>query len=89
MRPSPDVVWRDLEGEAVLLDLVSGIYFGLNEVGTRIWQMLDEGCDVSRVIDVIASEYDADRSEVEKDLRALLGELHKRGLVIDGAPDPA
>ena len=44
---SPDVVFRDLEGEAVILDLASGTYFGLNEVGTRVWRMVDEGRDAA------------------------------------------
>ena len=35
--PAPDVVVRDLDGEAVVLDLATGTYFGLNDAGTRIW----------------------------------------------------
>ena len=37
----PDVVFRELDGEAVILNLETGLYFGLNEMGTRIWQRLD------------------------------------------------
>ena len=51
---SPDVVFRDLDGEAVILDLVSGTYFGLNEVGTRVWRLVDEGRDPSQIVDVVA-----------------------------------
>ncbi len=49
---SPDVVFRDLDGEAVILDLVSGTYFGLNEVGTRVWRLVDEGRDAAQIVDV-------------------------------------
>jgi hypothetical protein len=90
MRPSPDVVWRDLEGEAVLLDLASGIYFGLNEVGTRVWQLLDEGLDHDRVVETISGEFAAERVVVDGDVRALVAELRVRGLVVeDSHADPA
>jgi coenzyme PQQ synthesis protein D (PqqD) len=85
MRPSPDVVWRELEGEAVLLDLGSGIYFGLNEVGTRIWQLLDQGCATEAVLSTIVGEFEVDRAEAEDGFRRLIDELRARGLVIDAA----
>ncbi len=47
-RISPDVLFRELAGEAVLLDLKSQRYFGLGEVGTRIWQLLDEQGEIVR-----------------------------------------
>lgn len=87
MRTNPDVVWRDLEGEAVLLDLSRGIYFGLNEVGTRIWRMLDEGESLERISDALVTEYEADRLTVERDLTALVAELEARRLIVrDGQP---
>lgn len=79
MRTSPDVLWRDLDGEAVLLDLARGDYFGLNEVGTRIWRMLDDSVPLDRIVDVPVGEYDADRLTVERDLSVLVGELEARG----------
>ena len=56
---SPDVVFRELEGEAVLLDLESGTYFGLNAVGTRIWSLIQERDSLRAVLDAITDEYDA------------------------------
>jgi hypothetical protein len=84
MRTSPDVVWRDLDGEAVLLDLSTGVYFGLNEVGTRIWQLLDEGRDHESIVGAIAAEFDAERDAIDADVRALVEKLQARGLVVDG-----
>ena len=79
---SPDVVFRDLDGEAVILDLASGTYFGLNEVGTRVWRMIDEGSDVGQIIDVVAAEYDADRATITNDVNRLLDELARRRLIV-------
>jgi hypothetical protein len=79
---SPDVVFRDLEGEAVILDLASGTYFGLNEVGTRIWRLVDEGRDASQIVDIMASEYQADRATIVRDVERLLDDLRTRRLIV-------
>jgi Coenzyme PQQ synthesis protein D (PqqD) len=82
VRLSPDVVFRDLEGEAVILDLASGRYFGLNAVGTRIWTLLDAGTPVDRIVSTIADEYDADPEQITRDVNALIDELSSRGLIV-------
>ncbi len=79
---SPDVVFRDLDGEAVILDLATGTYFGLNEVGTRVWQLLDEGRDLSQVVETVALEYDADRATIARDVARLIEDLQARRLVV-------
>jgi hypothetical protein len=85
---SPDVVFRDLEGEAVILDLASGTYFGLNEVGTRVWQLVDEGRDAAQIVDALAAEYDADRVTIEQDVARLLDDLSARRLIEWAGSDP-
>jgi hypothetical protein len=84
LRLSPDVVFRDLEGEAVILDLSSGRYFGLNAVGTRIWTLLDAGTPVDRIVETIGAEYAADAGQIRRDVTALIDELASRGLVVCG-----
>ena len=86
MRLNPDVVFRDLDGEAVILDLGSGTYFGLNQVGTRVWQLISDGSDEAQIVDVIATEYDADRATIAADVARLLNDLRARRLIVpDGA----
>jgi hypothetical protein len=80
LRIRPDVVFRQLDDEAVLLDLKSGTYFGLNTVGTRVWQLLGEQATLSNVLDTLAGEYDVARDELERDLLSLSQELCARGL---------
>jgi Coenzyme PQQ synthesis protein D (PqqD) len=75
-----DVLFRELDGEAVLLNLKTGTYFGLNPVGTRIWQLIAEQHSLARVLDVLAREYDADRDVLATDLLALAGQLCANGL---------
>lgn len=82
---SPDVVFRDLDGEAVILDLGSGTYFGLNAVGTRVWQLLEAGRDESRIVDTLAAEYEAERSVIAADVARLLEELRGRRLIVEAS----
>ena len=82
---SPDVVFRDLDGEAVILDLASGTYFGLNEVGTLVWRMIEEGRNAAEVVEGIAAEYDADRETIARDVQRLFDELSARHLIVNSA----
>ena len=48
-----DVLSRDLQGEQVILDLNTGVYFGLDSVGTRIWQLIQEHQSLQKVLDAM------------------------------------
>jgi hypothetical protein len=73
---SNDAMFRDLDGEAVILDLNSGKYFGLNAVGTRIWQLIHEHHGrLEAVLDELCREYDAAPGDLERDLLELVARL--------------
>jgi hypothetical protein len=74
------VLFRQLDEEAVLLDLKSGTYFGLNNVGARVWQLILEHGRLSRVLESLVEEYAAERDVIERDLLQLAGELVGRKL---------
>ena len=76
-----DVVFRNLAGEALLVHLGSGTYFGLNEIGTRIWQLLAEHRSTEAVIPYLLKEYDVDESRLRHDLDALVAQLLDKRLV--------
>ncbi|MCU1426503.1 MAG: PqqD family protein [Actinomycetia bacterium] len=69
------VLVERIEDETVLLDLDSGLYFALNEVGARVWELCDGARSVDEIVDVIAGEYDADGATVRTDVVELLAEL--------------
>jgi hypothetical protein len=71
----------DLAGEAAILDIKSGIYYGLNAVGARIWTLIQEPRTVEKVREAILEEYDVEPDRCEHDLLALLQELATRGLI--------
>lgn len=78
---SSDVVSRDLEGEAVILNLESGTYFGLDPVGTRIWSLLQASGSLRRAFDVMLQEYDVAPQKLEDDMLRLVRELCAKGLL--------
>ncbi len=78
---SPDVLSRVLEGEAVLLDLASGTYFGLNVVGSRVWELISSGKSLGEVRAALLEEFEVDREVLERDLQDLLKQLLERGLI--------
>lgn len=90
VRISPDVMFQEVGGEAVLLDLKSETYLGLNETGMRIWQLLQQSGDLRRVLEDMLAEYDVDARQMECDLVELVGQLADAGLVmVEGERDEA
>jgi hypothetical protein len=80
-KPSEDVVWRDLRGESILLDLKSGVYFGLDAVGTRIWSLLQAHGDLRAVLQKLLCEYDVSEETCTRDLLDLVSVMVEKGLV--------
>lgn len=78
---SKDVVFQELESEAILLNLESGVYFGLDPVGTRMWQLIGEHGNLSSVVASLADEYAAEEPKLREDLLRLVEDLAKSGLV--------
>ena len=76
-----DVIFRNLEGEAIILNLATGIYFGLDAVGTRMWTVLAESSSVRCVVDAIREEYDVEPGTAEQDVLDLVTQLAEKGLI--------
>ena len=61
--------------ETVILGLETGRYYGVDSVGARVWQIIQEPSRVADIRDVIVAEYDVDPRVCETDLLALLGQM--------------
>jgi hypothetical protein len=79
---STEVLSQEVYGEMVLLDLKSEEYIGLNEVGARIWQLLQDGKDLKEISDILIDEYDVSKEELDGDINRLVVELQDAGLVV-------
>ena len=78
----------DLEDEAAILHLQSGVYFGLNEVGAFIWRFIQQPRRVGEVRAAILAEYDVTPEQAQQDLQALLADLRHHNLVDVRDADP-
>lgn len=78
---TPQQVSRDLGGEAVVLQLDSGVYYGLDPVGASVWNHLKKPVSVEQLRDAVMAEYDVDAERCERDLMALLDRLLSENLI--------
>jgi coenzyme PQQ synthesis protein D (PqqD) len=81
IRVSDHVLFQEIDGECVLLNMSSEQYFGLDDVGTRFWQLLVEEGDPAKVLTQMGSVYDIDEASLRADLAKLLEQLSSEGLV--------
>ena len=79
----------NLDGETVLLDINSGHYFGLNEVGSRIVELVKDATTIRQVLDQMLSEYDVDPQRLEQDVASFIQQMIDRRLIkeMDGTPE--
>ena len=87
LRIATDVVFHDLQGEMVLLNLKTGVYFGLDAIGTAVWRLLEGGRSVGELLDALVAEYEVAERRCEADLVEFLGALRDNALVsLDDPP---
>ncbi len=82
---APHVAWRVVKDEVVILDLQTSVYYSLNEVAARIWELLCSGLECQAIIADVSGLYHHDRAEVAKDLESLVGELSREKLIVTAA----
>mgnify|MGYP006307215097 CR=1 FL=1 len=74
-------VKSSVEGEVVLLDIEAGVYYGLNEVGAEVWDLIQEPQTVEEIVDALLDKYTVERERCMADVIELLEELNHHGLV--------
>jgi hypothetical protein len=82
--PSDQAIESSVGDETVLLNLANGTYYGLDPVGTRIWEMLKEGLMPAAICPLLVAEYEVEPAVIENDLRNFLTDLHAHGILIEG-----
>ena len=87
IRRSEELVASDLEGETVMMSVQSGMYYGLDSIGSHVWQLIEQPRSVSELCDILLAEYAVEREQCERDVIALLNEMRGEGIVdVLGAP---
>lgn len=81
VKTSSTQVASDLGGETIILDLKSGTYYGLNEVGTRVWTLLQSSSTIKQVYSTLLEEYEVESEQCMVDLLQILDNLQNAGLI--------
>ena len=79
-----EFIWSELDGEAVLLNVKSGDYFGLNDTGLSFWEKVDGQRSLSAIVDLMLEEYEVERAVLMADMAELAQEMAAKGLLESG-----
>lgn len=82
------VLWRELDGETIILNPKEGCSYNLNPVGTLIWKLLDGQHTTEDIIKAICETYEVEPEQASQDLELLLDDLLKNKLVKASSPSP-
>lgn len=78
---SEDLVATDLDGEIVMMSIENGQYYGLDDIGSRIWTLLEKPHRVSDLCDILMQEFEVELEQCQQDVLAFLNELAEDSLV--------
>ena len=81
MRRHAEVIWRQVDGRVVGLDLRSSRYFSLNGSGAVLWEALEDDVAPEQLAEVLVGRYGIERSEADTDVAAFVKELSSNGLL--------
>jgi hypothetical protein len=81
VRIADHVSFTLVQGEAVIVDLKRGLYFGLDEIGTAIWQCIAQHGTVSQAVAQLEQDYDIDPAQLRDDVRRWIARTRAAGLI--------
>lgn len=79
--PPGEEITSDPSSKIVILHLQDGVYYELNESGSRVWGLVQQPCYLGTIFDTLVSEYDVDSQRCWEDLLMLLEDMLRRGLL--------
>jgi len=78
---NPDIIWKNLKGETVLLNPITGKYYGLNSVGCAFWEKADGCRSMAEIETLMLQEFNVEQERLSRDLGDLIKTLSENGLV--------
>ena len=72
-----EIVDSDIDGETVMMSIENGEYYGLDDIGSRIWELIEHPVKVSDLIDTLLERFDVDRETCKIDVLKFLNELNE------------
>ena len=84
LRRREGLMTADMNGSAVMMDIMTGKYYNLGEIGGRIWALLEEPMTLTALIKKLTDEYDVSAERCRADMLPFLEKLLERGLLVEG-----
>lgn len=81
LQRNPDMISTDMDGDTVMMSIERGEYFGINSVGSRVWELLETPMSIADVSRRICDEYEVDETQCQQDMLAFTNELLAKNLV--------
>lgn len=82
IRRNPEMLSSNMDGETVMMSIENGEYYGLNEIGTRIWELTADRISVKELIEKLMDEYEVDEETCKTDVFEFLDGLMKKKLIL-------
>lgn len=82
VKRNPALVTSNIDGEAVMMSVENGEYYGLDEIGTRIWDLLENSLSVSELVDKLTEEFEVEKDDCTRDTLEFLNDLLARNLLV-------
>jgi len=77
-----DIVASDIDGETVMMSIENGYYYGLDDIGSVIWELIEKPTRVSDLIDILVGKFTVDRETCEKDVLKFLNGLNEDNILV-------
>ena len=81
----PEASATRMGDETVLVSIRTGSYFGLDDVGTYLWALIEKGVSPQDACDALCRDYDVSVETAQRDVQRLFSELEANGLIVPGA----
>ncbi|WP_094603508.1 hypothetical protein SPSIL_010550 [Sporomusa silvacetica DSM 10669] len=79
---APGLLAADMDGETVMLNIEKGTYYGLDGIGSRIWQLIEKPHTVRSIVATLLEEYDVEGTACQNDVLDFLNQLSSKGLIL-------
>jgi len=76
-----EILWREVDDEVVIVDPDRDDYFYLNSTGKEIWELINKGCSIEKIIEVVSNKYKEDREKIRKDIKKFIDNLRKKNIL--------
>jgi len=76
-----NIDWKEFDNESVLLNLTTGYYFRLNQVGTFVWPLITEEYNIGDIVDQVVKKFDVSQRQAKTDVHDFIEQLLTEELI--------